>query len=51
MSVCMWQARGNSSTKGVVVTSCNTTIVRDLTIYNSGGFAIFQDMGTNNTFS
>ncbi len=48
--MCFCQARGTGGNTGLVVDNCNSTVLRDLSIYSAGGFAIFQDVGTNNTF-
>ena len=50
MCMSMHQARGNASTKGLVVDYCDHTTVRNLTIYHAGSFALFQQDGTNNSF-
>ena len=44
------QARGNASTMGLLVDSCDHTTIRNLTIYHAGSFAMFQTNGSNNTF-
>lgn len=44
------QARGNTSTMGLLADSCTNTTIRNLTIYHAGSFALFQTNGSNNTF-
>ena len=44
------QARGNSSTTALTLDKCSSCTARDFAIYSSGGFAIYQAFGQNNTF-
>ncbi len=44
------QARGGTGTTGITFDGCTNCTARSLTIYTSGGFAIYTAFGYSNTF-
>ena len=48
LAIC--QARSTTGAKALQVDTCSHTTVADISIYSSGGFAMFKTSGTNNTF-